>query len=151
MKAQTRYFIALIGYSFYRKGDSQLDSVSLEWLVFRLRNFRGAVYVVDPWPDHVCGLVENVARHVRAVGVPVYWNVLAHAIMLKQHGQDGGRSLNYLCQQLLDRCGHLVAFPLERHQRPYATKRQQAVRAACCTAHPALWEAFVVGPAPNGM
>jgi hypothetical protein len=71
-------FIAIVGYSFWRKGDKQLDRLSLDWLTLRLKTFHGPVYVIEPHPDHVCGLVEDASRSVKAIAVPVYWNVLAH-------------------------------------------------------------------------
>jgi hypothetical protein len=107
-------FIAIVGYSFWRKGDKQLDRPSLDWLTLRLRDFRGPVYVIDPLPDHVCGLVENASRSVRAIGVPSYWNVLAHAMVRMMRGQNAYRSLNYISQHLLDRIGRSVSFPLAK-------------------------------------
>jgi len=106
-------FIAIVGYSFWRKGDKQLDGPSLDWLTPRLRNFCGPVYVIDPYPDHVCGLVENASRSVRAIGVPAYWNVLAHAMVRMMRWQNADRSLDYVSQRLIDRFGGPVSFPID--------------------------------------
>jgi hypothetical protein len=105
-------FIAIVGYSFWRKSDKQLDGLSLDWLTLRLKDFRGPVFVIEPYPDQVCGLVENASRSVKAIGVTAYWNVLAHAMVQMMCRENADRSLNYVNQHLLDSFGEPVSFPV---------------------------------------
>lgn len=106
-------FIAIIGYSFWRRGDGHLDQLSLNWLQTRLRTFRGSVYVIDPHSDYVCGLVENASRGARVIYVPAYWNVLAHAIVQRVRN-EGSKPARSIYEDLLDQFGGPISFPIHR-------------------------------------
>jgi hypothetical protein len=47
----------------------------------------------------------------RVYPIAARWNILAHAIVESLSTRTGGRSLNYICEQLLDKYGDRVVFP----------------------------------------
>jgi len=108
-------FIAIIGYSFGRNGDTYDDCVSLNYLRNVLRGFIGNVYVIDPQPESVREMVKDVIRSKNVYGVRAYWNVLAHVLMEVLRGRCLQKSINYLCEKILDEHGSRIAFPITRN------------------------------------
>jgi hypothetical protein len=110
--AFTPDFVAIIGYSFAQDDTGYDDSVSLNSFLETRRDFAGNIYIIQPAPDGMCAIMADALRSKNVFPIRAYWNVLAHAFMRKLSGRDCRRSLNYICEQTLDRHGHHVAFPL---------------------------------------
>jgi hypothetical protein len=103
---------ALVGYSFGRQGETFDDRISLEGLITGLRGFRGPVYIFDPSPEPVRDMIADAIQSNAVIGVPVYWNVFAHAARTRLDKTDTGISLHYRCEQILDCFGAGRSFPL---------------------------------------
>lgn len=106
-------FLAIIGYSFARNGQGFDDNVSLEFFRERFREFRGPIYVFEPNPGNLQNATAMIADTFRArnvIGIPVFWNVLAHAY-LQNAGAIDGRSVNWRYQRLLDQHRGPRSFP----------------------------------------
>lgn len=107
-------FIAIIGYSFAGADPYYDDRVSLDFFMSRFHRFPGNVYIMSPSPAELGDVIAHSIDSPRVYAVPARWNVLAHAMVeLIASGRDR-RSLNYLCEQLLDKHGDRIAFPLTR-------------------------------------
>jgi hypothetical protein len=104
-------FIAVIGYSFGRNTTGFDDMVSLDFFSRAFRDFRGNVYVIEPWPRDTSEMLAERIRANGVFGIPAFWNVLAHSIVRAADGSN--RSLNHTCQALLDRLGSERSFPLD--------------------------------------
>jgi hypothetical protein len=109
-------FVAIIGYSFAQDGTPYDDSVSLNSFLETRRDFPGRIYIIQPAPDAMCAIIADTLRSRNVFPIRGYWNVLAHAFIRKLSGRDCRRSLNYVCEQTLDRYGHDLAFPLNRKE-----------------------------------
>jgi hypothetical protein len=106
-------YIAIIGYSFAGKEPDYDDFISLKFLISRYRRFPGNVYVMSPYPAELSDVIAHGIDSNRVYPIPTRWNVLAHAMVESLSGRRIGKSLNYSCEQLLDRYGHdKMAFPL---------------------------------------
>lgn len=105
-------FIAIIGYSFGRHGDSYDDRVSLEFFQQAFRTFAGNIYVIEPNPDIVRDMLAERIKSEKVVSVRAHWNVLAHALIGKICDRNQNRSLNYVCEEILDTYGARACFPL---------------------------------------
>jgi hypothetical protein len=106
------HFIAIIGYSFGRNGETYDDSVSLDCFQHAFRGFQGNIYVVNPDPDDLRDMLAETFRPKSVFGIRAYWNLLAHAFMETLSDPNGLRPLNYVYEQMLDMFGSDVAFPL---------------------------------------
>jgi hypothetical protein len=104
-------FIAIIGYSFGRNGDSYDDRVSLDFFQQPFRGFQGNIYVMEPKPDLLRDMLAERIKSNKVVSVRAHWNVLAHAFLEEICCRNQKRSLNYVCEQILDRYGSRTAFP----------------------------------------
>jgi len=107
-------FIAIIGYSFAGADPYYDDFVSLEFFKSRFHRFPGNVYIMSPSPAELSDVIAHGIDSSRVYPVPARWNVLAHAMVELLASGRVGRSLNYLCEQLLDKHGDKIAFPLTR-------------------------------------
>lgn len=105
-------FVAIIGYSFGRDGDSYDDWVSLERFNRAFFDFRGPIFVIEPKPFHLRDTIADSICSNQVFGVARYWNIVAHAFLRLACGRGGERSLNYVCEQILDRYGDRVIFPM---------------------------------------
>jgi hypothetical protein len=86
-------FLLLIGYSFGRqRNGSSDDAESLEFLRELLKKFPRQIVVVDPHPEHVAGLFEDVLRQ-RIYACELYWNHLAEAACLAMEENPGAPNL----------------------------------------------------------
>jgi len=86
-------FLLLIGYSFGRqRNGSSDDAESLEFLRELLNKFPRKIVVVDPHPEHVAGLFEDVL-HQRIYACKLYWNHLAKAACLAMEENPGAPNL----------------------------------------------------------
>jgi hypothetical protein len=106
--------IVVIGYSFGRREAGFDDAVSLDFLLRSFRNFRGNVYVINPDPYDLQHLLADGLQSREVIGVPAFWNVLAHAMMMEATGPRGGKPLNYMYRRILDDFGSGVSFPRSR-------------------------------------
>jgi hypothetical protein len=106
--------IVVIGYSFGRGEAGFDDAVSLDFLLRSFRNFPGNVYVINPNPYDLQHLLADGLRSRKVVGVPAFWNVLAHAMMVKATGARRWKPLNYTYQRILGDFGSNVSFPRPR-------------------------------------
>jgi hypothetical protein len=104
-------FIAIIGYSFAKVGDSYDDYVSLRWFKRRFHNFTGNVYVISPFPEEHRYVISDYIKSPRVFGVTAYWNILSHAFMfsIQYPGQDD--SIYATHERLLSVWGDEVVFP----------------------------------------
>jgi hypothetical protein len=105
-------FIAIIGYTFGRNGNGHDDWISLDRFKSAFRHFAGNVYVIEPRPEWLREMIADGVESNRVFAVPAYWNILAHVFMETAGGRADGRSLNYLCEQIVDRHGDSVVFPI---------------------------------------
>jgi len=106
-------FVAIIGYSFAATGQDYDDFISFEIFMSRFRRFPSNVYVMSPYPAELADVIAHGIDSNRVYPIPTRWNVLAHAMVESLSGRRIGKSLNYFCEQLLDRYGHdKMAFPL---------------------------------------
>jgi hypothetical protein len=120
LEAQLRFamrsspdFVAIIGYSFAGAEPVYDDFVSLNFFMSRFRRFPGNVYVMSPYPAELADVIAHGIDSKIVHPIPTRWNVLAHAMVELLASRRIGRSLNYFCEQLLDRHGHdKMAFPL---------------------------------------
>jgi hypothetical protein len=107
-------FIAIIGYSFAGTEPVYDDLVSLEFFKSRFHRFRGNVYVISPTPAELSDVIAHGIDSHNVYPVPARWNILAHAIVELLATARVNRSLEYFCEQLLDKHGDKIAFPVER-------------------------------------
>jgi hypothetical protein len=105
-------FVALVGYSFARTETGHDDHVSLDYFQCAYRGFCGPVYVLDPHPEYLCDMLADRLKSRNVIGVRAYWNALSHAFMQQIHFPGRHRSINYRSEQVLDRHGDQVVFPL---------------------------------------
>lgn len=105
-------FIAIVGYTFGRSGSGHDDCVSLDVFLEAFRGYAGNVYVLEPRPEQLGEMLADCIESNNVFGVPAYWNILAHAFVRATLGRDCGRSLNYICEEILDRHGNRAVFPL---------------------------------------
>lgn len=105
-------FIAIIGYSFAGAEPVYDDFISLEFFKSRFRRFPGNVYVMSPYPAELSDLIAHGIDSNRVHPVPTRWNILAHAMVEMLTSGRVRPSLNYFCEQLLDKYGEKIAFPL---------------------------------------
>jgi hypothetical protein len=105
-------YIAIIGYTFGRNGAGHDDWVSLESFEYRFSEFDGDIYVIEPQPAALCEMLRERLKSKRVIGVRGYWNVLSHAFLQTARALDQPRSLNWVCEDILDRLGDRIAFPL---------------------------------------
>jgi hypothetical protein len=94
-------------------GASYDDWISLAAFECAFRDFSGNIYVIGPQPSPLSEMLAERLRSTRVIGIRAYWNVLSHALL--QVARDGTqqRSLNWPCEDILDRLGDRVAFPLK--------------------------------------
>ena len=105
-------FVAIIGYTFARTNCGHDDAVSLDCFVDHYREFRGPVFVVDPAPEPLQELLAQRLRVAHVVGLPVRWNLLAHAFLKALAGRLYGQTLGDHCKALLDAGHEWSAYPL---------------------------------------
>ena len=105
-------FVAIIGYSFGRAGDRYDDWISLAAFERRFREFAGDIYILDPQPGRLCEMLAERLKSNRVIGIPAYWNVLSHVLLLAARGQIESKSINWVCEDILDRFGSDIFFPL---------------------------------------
>ncbi len=103
--------ITVIGYSFGRGESGFDDAVSLNLFLRSFRNFPGCIYVIDPRPYELKHLLADGLQSRNVVGVPAYWNVLAHAMVVKATRPCCRKSLHYTSERILDDFGSGVSFP----------------------------------------
>jgi hypothetical protein len=108
------HFIAIIGYSFGRSGETFDNRVLLDFFVQRFREFLGNIYVIEPDPTPLRDTLAERLKCRSVFGVRAYWNLLAHAMLEKLERGDDRKSLNYFCEETLDRSGSGITFPLPR-------------------------------------
>lgn len=113
MVACSPEFIVVIGYTFGRNGDGHDDWISLARFMSAFRDFAGDIYVIEPAPDQLREMIADGVGSSRVFGLQAYWNVLAHAFLESTRNRLNGRSLNYFCEQTLDRHRDCVVFPLK--------------------------------------
>jgi hypothetical protein len=99
-------FIAIIGYSFGRDGNSLDDHLSFEYFHDVFEGFAGNVYVIDPAPDFLSGLIADAIKSRRVCAMRALWNVLAHAV-----SEQGSQSLDHVCNEIRAGHGDWAAFP----------------------------------------
>jgi hypothetical protein len=105
-------FIAIIGYSFGQRPEGTYDDcVSLDFFREAFRGFLGNVYVISLNPDDLRETLADGIKSKNVLGVPAYWNVLAHAFMKALRDPNGPRSLNYVCEKILDAYENGIVFP----------------------------------------
>jgi hypothetical protein len=105
-------FVAIIGYSFGRTGNSYDDWISLAAFERKFTEFTGDIYILDPQPRPLCEMLAERLKSNRVIGIRSHWNVLSHAFLLSARGQVGNRSINWVCEDILDRLGGDIFFPL---------------------------------------
>jgi hypothetical protein len=106
-------FIAIIGYRFGQRPNGTYDDcVSLDFFREAFRDFMGNVYVISPSPDDLRGMLAEGIKSKNVLSVPAYWNVLAHAFIGALRDPNGQKSLNYVCEKILDAYGDWVTFPI---------------------------------------
>jgi hypothetical protein len=87
------------------------DFISLEFFKSRFRRFPGNVYVMSPYPSEPSDVIAHGIDSSRVYRIPTRWSILAHATVKLLSSRRIGRSLNYFCEQLLDKHGDKIAFP----------------------------------------
>jgi hypothetical protein len=107
-------FVAIIGYSFGRTSSGYDDLISLEYFLSRFHRFSGNIYTMSPDPWELCEVISEEIESDAVIPVSARWNLLAHAMVASLAPGGISRSLNYLCESLLDKHGHdRMAFPLD--------------------------------------
>jgi hypothetical protein len=109
-------FVAIIGYSFARYDDGHDDQVSLDYFKRRFQGFAGNIYIVDRAPEYLQETLADAIRSKNVFPIRAHWNVLAHARMRMVNEPVSRKSLNYLHEQILDRCGGGISFPIVRDE-----------------------------------
>jgi len=107
-------FIAIVGYTFGRNDNGHDDWISLDRFKSAFHRFAGNIYVIEPRPERLREMIADGLESNRVFGVCAYWNILSHVFMMAAGGRMDRRSLNYLCEQILDRHGDSVVFPIMR-------------------------------------
>jgi hypothetical protein len=107
-------FIAIIGYSFAGTEPVYDDLVSLEFFKSRFHRFSGNVYVISPAPAELGDVIAQGIDSHKVYPVPARWNILAHAMVKLLTAAHVNRSLEYFCEQLLDKHGDKIGFQVER-------------------------------------
>jgi hypothetical protein len=105
-------FIVIVGYTFGRNGNGNDDWISLDRFKNAFRHFAGDIYVIEPQPRPLREMIADGVESNRVFDVPAYWNILAHVFTEAASGRVDRRSLNYVCEQILDRHGDRVVFPM---------------------------------------
>ena len=103
-------FIAIIGYTFGRSDTGHDDCVSLDVFKDAFRWYSGNIYIMEPWPAQLREMLADGIESNNVFGIPCYWNILAHVFIRAIRGQICRQSLNYLCEQILDRHGDRAVF-----------------------------------------
>ena len=107
-------FVAIIGYSFGRTSSGYDDLISLEYFLSRFHRFSGNIYTMSPDPWELCEVISEEIESDAVIPVSARWNLLAHAMVASLAPGGISRSLNFLCESLLDKHGHdRMAFPLD--------------------------------------
>jgi hypothetical protein len=109
-------FVAIIGYSFARCNGGHDDHVSLEYFNQRFRGFLGNIYIIDLAPEYLQETLADSIRSKNVFAIRAHWNILAHAFMQIVNQVVLRRSLNYLHEEMLDRYGGNVSFPIDRDE-----------------------------------
>jgi len=105
-------FIAIVGYTFGRTEIGHDDHVSLEVFVSRFRDEPIDVYVLDPRPFELAGILSDRLRSNRVHPLAVYWNVAAWAVLHTLSGRGPALSLYDLHQRILDKRSPAAEFLL---------------------------------------
>jgi hypothetical protein len=90
--------------------------VSLEYFKMRYQGFPGNVYIIDPAPDYLRETLADAIRSKNVFAIRAYWNVLAHVFLRMLKEPASRRSLNYRHEQMLDRYGGGISFPMARDE-----------------------------------
>jgi len=105
-------FIAIIGYTFGRNDDSHDDWISLDSFKRAFRGFAGDIFVIEPRPEPLREMIMDGVESNRVFGVRGYWNIIAHVFLEAAYGRVDRRSLNYVCDRILDQHDDRVVFPI---------------------------------------
>lgn len=117
-------FIAIIGYSFGQSPKGTYDdSISLDFFREAFRGFSENVYVISPDPYDLREMLADRIESKNVLGVPARWNILAHAFMEALRDPNRSKSLNYVCDKILDAYGRDVIFPRPPRCAPFAPSR----------------------------
>lgn len=112
MATYSPQFITIIGYTFGRNGKSHDDWISLDSFKRTFRGFAGDIYLIEPRPEPLREMIMDGVKSNRVFGVRGYWNIVAHVFLEAAYSRVDGRSLNYVCDQILDQHGDRVVFPI---------------------------------------
>jgi hypothetical protein len=116
MDRSTPSFVAIIGYTFGRSNNGHDDWISFAAFERKFKDFDGDIYIIEPQPEPLCEMLADRLKSNRVIGVRAYWNVLSHVCLLAVRGEIGKRSINWVCEDILDRYGSHVIFPVGREE-----------------------------------
>jgi len=108
-------YVAIIGYTFGRNDIGHDDWISLAWFEVAFRDFPGNIYIIDPNPEPLSAILSERLKSTRVIGIRAYWNVLSSLFIKAARSGDLERSLNWHHEDILDRLGGHIAFPLNRN------------------------------------
>ena len=80
--------VVIVGYTFARYGDSLDDALSLNLLCAKLLATPRPVVILDPYPSRTAEMVAELAKNRHVYEAPLYWNVLAGAMLALAENGD---------------------------------------------------------------
>jgi hypothetical protein len=98
-------FVMIVGYSFGRFEGGYDDCLSLATFIGRFRDMLLDVYVCDPRPFDLAGMLGEELRSKRVHAFPVYWNVLAWCFAQVLTRKLDAAHLDFIHELTLDDCG----------------------------------------------
>jgi len=106
-------FVMIVGYSFGKTEGGYDDALSLQAFVRRFRHRPLDVYVLDPRPHELAGILGEQLQSNRVHPFPVYWNVLAEAFTRVLSGRLDVARVDYFHDMTLNNHGPGIVFPRE--------------------------------------
>lgn len=105
MQLSNPAFVMIVGYSFGLFDGRCDDQLALATFIGRFRDLPIDVYVCDPHPRELAGLLGEELRSDRVHALPVYWNVLAWTFQQAITGKMDMAHLDYFHNITLDKRG----------------------------------------------
>ena len=98
-------FAMIVGYSFGRFEGGYDDNLSLASFIRRFRDKPIDIYICDPYPIELAGMLGEKLRSKRVHTFPIYWNILASGFTQVLAGVLDIADLAFIHEVTLDRHG----------------------------------------------
>lgn len=96
-------YIAIIGYSFGKNGDTFDDYISLKFLTDRFAKEKKQIFILDPYSDHLKWYFQEEAKNKHCYFIPIFWDIFADALIFMNNNPNDHRGMDYTYNQLLDK------------------------------------------------